>query len=189
MGYLVDKILSSFFHKEIQIVKDAKENETTKMPLTVEDVKWFIQEVRKINPKYLKGIKKIYLCNRPKDFDSNIMGAFSPDTPEGKVIFLYTVSYFPKRKMYTLNYSSVGTIKFGYDETQIKKMMLYTLGHEIGHNVFYDKTGRLYGVEVEEFCDLFAAKLNIVQDEQNNGKMFHVDDPVDVFMESKSNTK
>lgn len=189
MRNLVNKIVSSIFNREIQIIHNAKENETTKMPLTVDEVKWYIQEVRKINPNYLKGIKKIYLCNRPKDFHSNVMGAFSPDTPEGKVIFLYTVSYFPKRKMYTLDYSSFGKIKFGYDETQIKKMMLYTLGHEIGHNVFYDKTGRLFGVDVEEFCNLFAEKLNIVQDEEKNGKMFHVDDPVDVFMESKSNRK
>lgn len=172
----------------IEIIVTAKNTLTQIMPLSVVDVEWYLQEVRKKNPKALDGISKIYLCNRPAKYNANILGSYSPNDPAGKVIKIYTTAYSPLRNLFTIDFSEVGTIKIGFTHTQMKRMLLSTLGHEIGHNVMYKKTGRLFGDDVERFCDKFSQDLNIVFDPDSEAHYFHIDDPVDKFINVESLT-
>lgn len=175
-----------FFSKSsdtIEIVDTAKRTATQLMPLTVLDVEWYLQEVRKKEPDSLNGISKIILCNRPSNFEPNVLGSYSPNSSDGKIIRIYTATYHPLRELFTVNMSDVGSIKLGFSKNQMKRMMLATLGHEIGHNVMYDKTGRLFGEDVEYFCDSFSARMGIVKEPDHEANFFHVDDDADVYIQ------
>lgn len=165
----------------IEIVDLSTEKADERMTLSIRDVRWYLQEVRKKNPKALDGIAQIQLCNRKGGLGMNILGSYSPNHPAGKVIHLYTTAYNASRKLYTIDMSELGTIKLGYTKNQMKRMGLATLGHEIGHNVLYKKTGRLFGDDVERFCDDFSAELGIVTEPDSEARYFHVDDPVNKF--------
>lgn len=172
----------------IEIVDISTDKPDQKMTLTTRDVKWYLQEVRKKNPKALDGISKIYLCNRLPGLGMNVLGSYSPNDPDGKVIRLYPTAFFESRKLYTIDMSELGTIKLGFTKNQMKRMNLATLGHEIGHNVMYKKTGRLFGEDVEQFCDDFSAGLGIVTEPDKEARYFHIDDPVDKFFNKEGMT-
>jgi hypothetical protein len=165
---------------EIEIVDQFHEHcADERMPITVEDVKWYVEQVRKKDPNSLKGIKAIILCNMEPGFHPNIRGSYAPKKG-GAIIRLYGMSYLPSVNKYTLDFSDIGELKVGFTPAQARDLMLSTLGHEIGHNVEYRRSGRLFGDDVEEFCDRYADELNIVVDPERSGqgKLFHIDDIV-----------
>lgn len=172
----------------IEIVDLSTNKADQQMVLTTRDVKWYLQEVRKKNPKALDGISKILLCNRMAGLGMNVLGSYSPNDVDGKVIRLYPSAFNETRKLYTIDMSELGTIKLGFTKNQMKRMVLATLGHEIGHNVMYKKTERLFGDDVEQFCDDFSEKLGIVVEPDSEARYFHVDDPADNFFNKEGMT-
>jgi hypothetical protein len=168
------------YRHEIEIIDQFHEHcADERMPITVEDVKWYVEQVRKKDPNSLKGIKAIILCNMEPEFHPNIRGSYAPKKG-GAIIRLYGMSYLPSVNKYTLDFSDIGELKVGFTPAQARDLMLSTLGHEIGHNVEYRRSGRLFGDDVEEFCDRYADELNIVVDPERSGqgKLFHIDDIV-----------
>jgi hypothetical protein len=177
------RLLFKFSYKdtqEIEIIDNFNSNHINeKMPLTTEDVEWYIEQVRKKAPNSLKGIKKIILCNKEPQLHINVLGSYSPEKG-GAVIRLYGIAYLPIIDKYILDFNDLGKLKLGFTPAQARDLMLSTLGHEIGHNVEYRRSGRLFGDDVEKFCDQYADELNIVVDPERSGqgKLFHIDDIV-----------
>lgn len=166
---------------EIEILDVSNDTLTQKMPVTVEDVQWYLGEVKKKNPNAIRGINKIILCNRPKDMHPNILGSYTPNDPQGVVIRLYTIPFVPfAKQLFTLDFSDLGKLKLGFTPKQTRSMLLFTLGHEIGHHVMYKRSRSLFGTEVEDFCDKFSADLQIVRDPEKDqeGELFHIEDVV-----------
>lgn len=178
---ILNMFLPFLFDNHIEVVDLATNRKKSKMPITKEEVKWFLQEVRKKNPTYLKGIQRIYLIDRPATIGPNQLGSFTPHSGEGKIIQLYTMNYLPERKLYTVNYHQKD-MKMGYTERQAKEILLSTLGHEIGHNHLYNKTKILYGEKAEEFCDKFAESLGLVTDRLDEGAKFFKNSKPDEFI-------
>ncbi|MCG5025165.1 hypothetical protein B0I26_12114 [Anoxybacillus vitaminiphilus] len=163
---------------EIEIVDQFHEHcADERMPITVEDVKWYVEQVEKKDPHALKGIKSIILCNMEPQFHPNIRGSYTP-TKKGAIIRLYGMAYCSNVDKYTLDFNNREEIKLGFTPVQARDLMLSTLGHEIGHNVEYRRSGRLFGDDVEKFCDQYADELNIVVDPERSGqgKVVYVDD-------------
>jgi len=173
--------LSPFFDRhEIEIIDQFHERSAyERMPITVEDVRWYVEQVRKKDPRALKGINSIILCNMEPQFHPNVRGSYA--IGKGKVnIRLYGMAYLPSIDTYTLDYSDIGKLKIGFTPAQARDLMLSTLGHEIGHNVEYRRSGRLFGDDVEKFCDQYADELNIVVDPERSGQweLFFIDDVI-----------
>lgn len=155
---------------------------TQRMPITVQDVEWYINEVKKKDPSAFKGIRKVILANRPSEIGPNILGSYTiNEGGKGQaVIRLFCVSYFLEKGLYTLDYPEGRKAKMGFTAEQARRMLLFTLGHEIGHNVMYRKTGKINGAEVEVFCDEYSECLDIVIDPERirEGEIFYVDDAI-----------
>lgn len=166
---------------EIEIIDDSKDSMLMKHPLAASDVEDYLMKLYGLKSRSLRGIDQIFITNRPPNLSTNVLGSFTPhDGPKGgAVICIFPMGFNLIRQEYTLDFSEVGTVKIGYTEEEAKNLLLFTLGHEIGHNVRYRKDRNMFGDEVEEFCDKFSANLNIVPDpiEEKVGRMFHTDSP------------
>ncbi|WP_432199372.1 hypothetical protein [Anoxybacillus gonensis] len=171
-----------FYGHEIEIIDQFHQwSAYERMPITVEDVKWYVEQVREKDPWALKGIKSIILCNMEPQSHPNVRGSYIVDVKKREVnIRLYGMAYLPSIDTYTLDYSDTGELKAGFTPTQARDLMLSTLGHEIGHNVEYRRSGRLFGDDVEKFCDRYADELNIVVDPERSGqwRLFFIDDVI-----------
>ncbi len=167
--------------KPLELASTYTQNDKAfRMPLTLEDVSWYVGEVKRIDPKALKGISKIILSNRDDHLNMNIMGEYSPNNdPSGPVIRLFPMEYHPVNGKYSYNYSDLGMLKVGYNRKDARDLLLSTLGHEIGHHVKYKETKELYGDKVEAFCDQFSSALGITVDPETtfSFEIFHIDEP------------
>lgn len=164
-------------NSEIEIIDDSNGTLLMKHPLNVQDIHDYLELLHGRDSRALRGIAQIRISDRPSNLHSNVMGSYTPKHG-GAVICLFPMGYNPLRNQYTLDFSDVGTVKIGYSPEEAKNLLLFTLGHEIGHNVRYRKDRGMFGDEVERFCDEYSAKLGIVPDPEAEkiGEMFHIDD-------------
>lgn len=141
-----------------------------KMAITQEDVYKYLREVAKKKPMALKGIEEVRLVN-PDRGKFKILGTYEPHASKNKkgVIKIYPLMYdYSTRKYYMPLYD--GSMGVSFTEEEAKELQLFTLGHEIGHNVIYRKKGLLAGDKVERQCDEFSDHLNLVRNPKEFGE-------------------
>jgi len=125
-------------------------NQNLVYPLTDEEVISFIEKVKRENPIFLFDIKKIQIIDREPQLSMNIFGSYrvEPHTYE-KTIHLYPVEKVGDLYKFPYYKSEKNELYFLIEEHEMKRELLFTLGHEIGHNYIYQLKGTLHGEYVE----------------------------------------
>ena len=172
---LVISITHLFFDKNFSKLNVKIKNEFTakglnKMPLSIDEVQWYVDQVFDLCPSSLHGIEEVVLCDRDLLMDDRVLASFCPDGSEnGKgIVRLYPLPYNKHLKMFTPRFNDTGSVKLGFTDEEAKIVHFFSLGHEIGHNVMYKKKKLLHGREIEMACDSFSEELQIVKNPHKN---------------------
>lgn len=133
-------------------------------PLSDQDISDFLARLQSSYSTALVGIDTISIEDREEGLSHMIFASYTPEhsvrSPLGAVIRLYPL----ERDIYE-------TDKYRYyvdedkncywllTEQEAKNEMLFSLGHEFGHNVIYSLERRMFGGEIEKECDEFAISI------------------------------
>ncbi|MFV8826434.1 hypothetical protein [Alkalihalobacterium sp. APHAB7] len=158
--------------REIKISKHKVTDPDMGHPLTVDDIRSFLQT---LDPSLLVGIEHILLTNRLDYMNIGYFGSYSPfrsfHTEEGGTINLYPLEmegdlykyYAPTSITNRLGPNNKLPTSRGFyfllDKEAAKQEMLFTLGHEIAHSNYFIKDQVLFGEELELKCDQFSRGL------------------------------
>ena len=171
------KFFLSFFGKyehTIQIRDEFTRKPPYGMAITTEDVHNYLQEVAKKNPLALKGIDEVLLVNSDPKIPK-LLGTYEPKASVNRrgVIKIYPLRYDRAKKRYTMPLYD-GSMIVAFTEKEAKELQLFTLGHEIGHNVIYRRKGVLAGGKVEKQCDKFSESLSLARNPKNFGDLISI---------------
>jgi len=141
-----------------------------KMAISKEDIYRYLGEVAKKRPMALMGIEEVRLVN-PDKGKFKILGTYEPHGSTNKkgVIKIYPLMYDHKAQKYYMPLHD-GSMGVCFSEEEAKELQLFTLGHELGHNVIYRKKGVLAGDKVEKQCDEFSDRLQLVRNPRDFGE-------------------
>lgn len=146
---------------EIEIVQSFTDNHSYRMPLTTDDVRWYLSQLKGKNPSITDNIERIELTSREVFFTDDVFASYNPyvDKTGKAVIKLYPIRFDFEKNLYLI--VNPNGKKAYLDEENARQIQLFNLGHEIGHNVVFKEEGRLHGADVEMKCDLFSEGLGL----------------------------
>ncbi len=141
---------------EIEYVLVPPDSPDEEFPLTIEAAKKFIENSR---PLARAGLGEIHFIQRPSGYSHSIYGSFTPNGGEksahGSKICLYALKKDENGyRMYT-----DGDFYFYASEREAEEHLLFTLGHELAHNLFYNKDRNMFEGDIEQLCDHFAVQM------------------------------
>lgn len=163
---------------QIQIIEE-KLNENHHILITTDEINSFLTEAAKQFSDSLLAIKKIILRERSSQFADNVNGAYESyrTTRSNQGATIYIFPYEKDSDKYRLymnlapnNDEDQPNLDKQNDEMyyvlltkeQAKAQQLFTLAHEIGHNMIYNSEGRLFGDDIENAADEWAVKLGAI---------------------------
>lgn len=167
---VIRMIIPNAFGDKIEVVNLFTERKNTKMPVEEIDVRWFLQEALKTHSTELKGIKRVYLTERPIDVPKNLLAKYSPHTKEGPIIQLFPMKYDNENKNFYLKLDDEN--KTGYTDREAKETLLFSLGQELGRHHLYKTTQILDSKNAEVYTERFATGLKIVKDYLRVGTIY-----------------
>ena len=162
---LFRKIKSLFVHEnveeksiEVKVVQEFEKNMFFKMPITKNEVVSFLSM---IDQKYLKGISEIRLKQRPIYINCSVLASYIPQNNGTSIIELYPIECTLEGD-YFISKDNQGYVKELLTINMAKDIALFNLGHEIGHNEIFLKSGKLTDFDIEKQCDNFSKNLNLI---------------------------
>lgn len=146
----------------ISIHTDYINRRKVRQAIDARDVYDYLDKVLQTDPHALDGIREIRLV-KPHWSGKNVLGSYNPRTKLRKahngIVQIYALKYDTKKQLFFIKTTGY-TIYLTKEEA--RDLQLFTLGHELGHCVLYRKGFPLSGIGIEEKCDDFSSRLNIV---------------------------
>lgn len=160
-NYILADKSTSTSSEDIVVQETFTENSLYKMPLTTQDVEWYLSQIKEKDPAALTNISRIELTSREVFFTDDVFASYNPYVSDNEkaVIKLYPMRFDFEKGLYVI--ANPDGKRAYVDDENARQIQLFNLGHEIGHNVFFRSDGTLYGPEVEKKCDVFSERLNL----------------------------
>jgi len=176
-----DQIYKNKGLKEIKFYRETFRDENYDIPISCEEVKEVLRRAEKKHSTALVGIEEISFEDRPEEYPYQIFASYTPDKDDrskiGAVIRVYPLERDPEENMYRF-YTDVEKNDYWLmTKEEARDELLFSLGHEIGHNIRYNYERRLFGEEIENYCDEFSKQIGQTTYEQDyvNRKLYKRD--------------
>lgn len=167
---VIRMIIPTAFGDKVEVVNLFTERKNSKMPVEEIDVRWFLQEALKTHSNEIKGVKRVYLMERPIDVPKNLLAKYHPHTKEGPIIQLFPMKYDNQNKNFYLKLDDNN--RTGYTDREAKETLLFSLGQELGRHHLFKTTKILDSKNAEIYTERFAKGLKIVNDYLRQGTVY-----------------
>ena len=176
-----DQIYKNKGLKEIKFYRETFRNENYDVPISREEVNELLKRAEEKHASALVGIEEISFEDRPEEYPYQIFASYTPDIDDrsniGAVIRVYPLERDPEENMYRFYTDVEKNYYWLITKEEARDELLFSLGHEIGHNVRYNFERRLFGDEIENYCDDFSKQIGQTTYEQDyvNRKLYKRD--------------
>ncbi|WP_121663749.1 hypothetical protein [Metabacillus litoralis] len=157
--------------KEIKFYRETFRNENYDVPISREEVNELLRRAEEKHSTALVGIEEISFEDRPEEYPYQIFASYTPDNDDrssiGAVIRVYPLERDPEENMYRFYTDVEKNYYWLITKEEARDELLFSLGHEIGHNIRYNFERRLFGDEIEDYCDEFSKQIGQTTYEQD----------------------
>lgn len=157
--------------KTIKVGKYALTNEKECFPFSDKDIEDTLEKAEERYSSALIGLESIILGDRPSFLTYQVFGSYTPHSkdkaPEGAVIRLFPLErdeYHADMFRFYLDKEKEHYWLLTKDEARDE--MMFTLAHEVGHNLIYNQERKLHGPKVEQECDTLASSMGCISREK-----------------------